>query len=74
VPKRSYATCRICGRHRSEVGLLSHGRLCGDCGPILKDANNDQLHEKRGPAFALWRRRMAASVGAVLLDDVRNDA
>lgn len=30
-----------------------------------------QIREHNGPWFKLWRQRMAASVGGVLLDDVR---
>jgi hypothetical protein len=32
--------------------------------------NQDALHYKRGPELTRWRRAMAASVGAILLDDV----
>jgi len=31
--------------------------------------NAMQLHEHSGPFFEHWRRKVAASVGAVLLDD-----
>jgi hypothetical protein len=31
----------------------------------------DALTEKSGPELLHWRRRIAASVGAVLLDDLR---
>jgi hypothetical protein len=44
------------------------------CGDERRDANNLGLHFKHGPAFAHWRRSMAACVGGVLLDDVRRSA
>lgn len=31
----------------------------------------DGLHYHRGPALLHWRRAMAASIGAVLLDDLQ---
>jgi len=71
VPKLTYVSCRSCGRSSSEVGALSHTRLCGDCAVKRMDANNLGIHHKTGPAWARWRKQMAASVGAVLLDDAR---
>ena len=70
MPKPTYASCRECGRHRNEVGPISHGRLCGECAVRLKDENDDGLHYKMGPAWARWRRSMAACVGGVLVDDI----
>lgn len=74
MPRRDYVTCKVCGRHRNEVGPLSHTRLCMDCAIVRRDENNDAIHAKSGPAFTRWRRQMAASVGGVLLDDVKADA
>ena len=37
-------------------------------------ANTVSLHSRSGPAFKDWRRRVAASVGAVLLDDLNGRA
>lgn len=74
VPKPTYKRCRECGATREDAGLLSHDRLCGVCADRLVRENNDGLHYKTGPAFLKWRRQMAASVGAVLLDDNRESA
>jgi hypothetical protein len=35
-------------------------------------ANIEQMMDRRGPNFDKWRRSMAACVGGVLLDDVRD--
>jgi hypothetical protein len=35
-------------------------------------ANVDGLHYKRGEPLDRWRRAMAASVGAILIDDALN--
>jgi hypothetical protein len=64
------ASCRACGRHRDDVGPISWGGYCGDCGVAIRDKANDDLHYHRGPVFAKWRARMAACVGGVLLDDL----
>jgi len=69
-----YKTCRECGRHADDVGELSHTRLCVECGRArLRDAVIEQV-EHRGPTFEYWRTRIAASVGAVLLDAERSNA
>jgi hypothetical protein len=34
------------------------------------EANYDQVQARSGPFFQRWRERTAASVGAVLLDDL----
>jgi len=63
MPKRTYATCRECGRHRDEVGELSRSRLCGECGTKRLYANNLQIHHKRGP---FYERRIYGMVQAEL--------
>jgi len=50
--------------------MISWRGKCGECGPAIHEANNDDLHYHRGPYFMHWRRATAASVGAVLVDDV----
>jgi hypothetical protein len=35
----------------------------------VRDQANDDLHYHQGPYFQKWRAAMAASVGAVLLDN-----
>ena len=68
MPKPTYKWCRGCRRHVSEVGVLSHTRLCEACGRARFDENWQGIHLHRGPAFHRWRETTAASVGAVLLD------
>lgn len=70
MPRYDLKTCRACGRHADEVGPLSHSRLCGPCGTERLTENVVGLATKTGPALRRWRRGMAASVGAVLLDEV----
>jgi hypothetical protein len=69
MPRAEYAKCKVCGRRREEVGLMSWTRLCGDCAAARLNENIDGIHFHRGPAFLRWRRGMAASVGAILPED-----
>ena len=62
--------CRICRRHESEVGPISWRGKCGDCGKAVYDNAVDQIHYHAGPEFLHWRRKVAESVGAVLVDDL----
>lgn len=70
MPDPRRRSCKICGRHESEVGPISWRGKCGDCGPMLAVQAYDDLHYHRGPVFEHWRRRCALSVGAVLVDDL----
>jgi len=67
---RRWAHCKDCRRHRDQVGELSWTGLCTECFTRRFYENNIGLHTMTGPAVARWRRGMAASVGAVLLDDL----
>ena len=71
LPRADYTTCKECGRHTDEVGPLSHVRLCAGCGVRLARQAALDLSEHRGHYFKRWRAGMAASVGAVLLDESR---
>lgn len=64
MPRADLKTCRACGRHADEVGLLSHSRLCTECGVRLSEQALAQMTQHKGPVFQHWRRRIAASVGA----------
>jgi hypothetical protein len=64
-------TCRNCGKHKREVGPISWRGKCGVCGPLLAVQAADDLHYHRGPIHRLWRQRMAACVGGVLVDEAR---
>ena len=74
MPRLDYRRCRNCGGHATEVGVLSHTRLCAKCSSELLAENVLGLHTMSNPARDRWRRGMAASVGAVLLDEQRKTA
>ncbi len=74
MPDRRRTTCRVCGRHRDEVGAISWTGKCQFCWPVIFEQNLDGLHYHAGPYFKHWRRGMAKAVGAVLLDDGPNAA
>lgn len=65
------ATCKVCGRHKSEVGEISWEGYCIEHGIEARDRANDELHYKYGPTWAKWRRSMAACVGGILPEDLR---
>lgn len=70
MPRLAYKRCRKCKRSSGEVGELSWTRQCAYCGDSALVENVASMVAHRGPGFEKWRRSMAASVGAVLLDDV----
>ncbi len=74
MPRADYKTCRSCGRHVDECGELSHTRLCSACSVPRFTANLDAMRTMSGPYARRWRERMAASVGAQLLDERDNAA
>lgn len=59
-----------CGKKAWEVGPISWGGLCGECGTRLFHENCDGLHEMKGVPVKRWRQGVAASIGGVLLDDL----
>jgi hypothetical protein len=73
MPKAGYKWCKGCGKHTNEVGPLSHTRLCVPCGKARLAAAIVEQKQHRGPTFQHWRRQIAASVGAVVLDSDRAD-
>ena len=68
------ARCKRCGKHRDEVGELTWSGYCIEHAREAVESNVEQMQARSGPNFTRWRRSMAASVGAVLLDDVKADA
>ena len=70
VPDPRYKRCRLCGRPSTLTGELSWQRLCEECGAERREANIDHLMNHRGEFFDHWRRKHAAAVGAVLVDDL----
>lgn len=74
MPRADYKTCKVCERHADECGPLSWTRQCGDCGTSALVENIEGIHRHTGPAFRRWRHGIAASVGAVLLDELETKA
>jgi len=70
MPSDRRRNCRNCGKHESEVGAISWRGKCGACGVAIQHAATDDLHYHRGPTLLKWRRQMAQSIGAVLVDDL----
>ena len=66
MPRLDYVNCWNCGRHASEVGELSHTRLCTECATKRLTENLVGLKTMSGPFVYRWRARLAASVGASL--------
>jgi predicted nucleic acid-binding Zn-ribbon protein len=62
-------TCKLCGREYDEAGHLSARYKCLECSMRRFNSNWQQLHAHSGPYFDHWRRRVAASVGAMLVDE-----
>ena len=60
--------CRGCDAE-FDPSDLSHTKLCPECGLERLEENVLGIASHSGPAFERWRRAMAASVGAMLLDD-----
>ena len=50
---------------------MSHERLCEDCGDKRRRDNWHQLMDHKGPWFLHWRRRIVASAGGMLVDDLQ---
>lgn len=65
--------CKGCGLKASDGFHISALGWCETCGVARERANLDQLRAHTGPWFHHWRRSIAASVGGVLLDDVRDE-
>ena len=74
MPRADYKTCKECRGHINQVGPLSHRRLCKACGLERSSRNFVSLTTRHGTDFLYWRTQMAASVGAVLVDDLNERA
>lgn len=66
----NYAYCKNCKGHRDEVGTMSWTRLCLTCGLELQADNIEGMATGRTRERQRWRRALALSIGAVLLDDL----
>lgn len=70
MPDGRRVTCQSCRRHRAECGEISWRGKCAECGPRIAVEAATQLHYHSGPVFDRWRVRIAASVGAILADEL----
>lgn len=66
-------TCKICGRPRQEGELFSARGKCPDCGNGRMLTQTGEMRDHSGVYFQEWRRQVAKSVGAVVLDDLQRD-
>ncbi len=74
MPRGDYSYCRNCNGHVSEVGTLSHTRLCAKCGVEIENETALQIHAQSGPRFQHWARRSLMAMHRKLLDDTRASA
>ena len=51
MPRLDYVFCKGCNRPSSEVGTLSHTRLCSSCATERLAENVYGIHAKSGPAY-----------------------
>ena len=49
-----YARCRLCKRHRDEVGKISRRGRCLDCGVRRSEENARSLHRHQGEDYERW--------------------
>lgn len=63
-----------CGRPREEGERFSWSGQCPTCGEARLTENIAGLRNRDSNVLLRWRRGMAASVGGVLREDVREDA
>jgi len=69
MPRLNYKWCKECNGHVTEVGVLSHNRLCAVCSDKRRRSAALSMSAHSGPEFEKWRRSMAACVGASFSDD-----
>jgi len=65
--------CKVCGTDGKDAGGISATGLCLEHSHARFRANYYALKNHDGPEFQYWRQRIAASVGAGLLDDVKSN-
>ena len=61
--------CKVCGKHRDEVGPLSARYKCASCGVGRAEENARQLKAHSGPYFQAWRHGILRSLPRFLPDD-----
>jgi hypothetical protein len=65
--------CRGCDREREPDEVFSARGKCAECRIRPLVTNIRDLHAHRGEAFLRWRRSVAASVGAILIEDLESE-
>jgi hypothetical protein len=71
VPDLRRKNCNVCHGNVEQVGPISWSGLCERCAVERAASNYLALINHSGPDFNRWRRAIAASVGGVLRDDLR---
>lgn len=70
--KRHPRHCKVCQKSDAEVGRISQRGYCIEHGVARSVEQLTSMHRFDGEDATRWRRAIAASVGAVLLDDVQD--
>jgi hypothetical protein len=70
MPDLRRRRCQRCGKTAEEVGPISWRGLCVEDAKRAVAENVVGLATMTNPARDRWRRGVAASVGAVILDDL----
>ena len=73
LPDLRRKNCKRCGQPASIVGPISWRGKCRPCGLASETEAIVQLAAHDGPVFDYWRVRIAASVGATLIDEPRRE-
>jgi hypothetical protein len=71
-PRRTHCTC--CGKHSSEVGIISWLGNCRACGKAIMNENCEQIAAKSGPAHRRRMRGYARMLERAMLDEQRSTA
>ena len=72
-PRWHPSRCKVCGSDGADSGGISARGLCREHSQARFESNFDALQSHSGPEFHHWRQRIAASVGASLLDEQRSN-
>lgn len=65
------AHCTCCGKHKSEVGVISWGGNCRTCGKALMNENVDQISAGQGYAHIRRLKGYARWFERAVLEDLR---
>jgi len=74
MAKREYIRCRVCGRHRDEVGRLSKRGRCVECWEKRERENALSIAAKEGEPYLHQQRRILMRAYAAILDAERASA